>query len=517
MVSSFDGKILVPFPIESALSGVKKKLKHKQRLWYQRIFFISESWKAKRILLHFGAVDWEATIWVNKKKVGTHKGGYVPFSFEITEYISENKENELIIAVWDPTKKRHQGRGKQTSKPIGVFYTAVSGIWQTVWLEPVPNTYINNLRMVPDIDEEILSLNVKIINSQPEDKIDLEVKDGNVEILATSGSINQEFTLKIPNPRLWSTEEPFLYDLIIKLNRGGKILDEVKSYFGMRKIGLGRDEKGFRTIELNNKQIFQYGTLDQGYWPDGLYTAPTDEALRYDIEITKELGFNLIRKHIKIEPLRWYYFCDKMGVLVWQDMPSGGRMFRRRKKFGRINYYYELESMISTLFNSPSIVMWVPFNEGWGQFETKKVVKKIKNQDPYRLINNASGWFDKGIGDVRDCHKYPSPDIPNDLKGRAAVCGEFGGLGLKIENHMWHKRFKWSYKKSKDVNLLTEKYSELILRLQNLISMGLCAAIYTQTTDVEGEINGLLTYDREVIKMDVKRVRELNLSLYRQK
>ncbi|MHA1489645.1 MAG: glycoside hydrolase family 2 protein [Promethearchaeota archaeon] len=514
-ISNFDGKILVPFPVESALSGVKEKLKPKQKLWYQRNFTIPKSWSEKRILLHFGAVDWEATIWVNGKEIGTHRGGYVPFSFEITDHVDENKDNELIISVWDPTQKCHQGRGKQTLIPFGVFYTAISGIWQTVWLEPVQKTYIDNLKIVPDIDEETLNLNLKINNPQLKDKISIEIRDENSEILTTSGRIDQKFSLKIPNPKLWSPDKPFLYDIAVKLDRGGKILDEVKSYFGMRKIRLGRDKNGNRTIELNNKPIFQYGTLDQGYWPDGLYTAPTDEALRYDIEITKELGFNVIRKHIKVEPLRWYYYCDKIGIMVWQDMPNGGKSLRRRKKFGRINYYNELESMISTLYNSPSIVMWVPFNEGWGQFETKNVVKKIKSQDPYRLVNNASGWFDKGVGDIRDCHKYPGPCIPKKLKGRAAVNGEFGGLGLKVENHMWHKKFRWAYKKFKNAEILYNKYSELISKLHDLIPMGLCAAIYTQITDVEGEINGLLTYNREVVKMDVEHVRKLNLSLYK--
>jgi len=515
MVNNFDGKILVPFPIESALSGVKQKLKAKQRLWYQRKFTIPESWKGKNVLLHFGAIDWEATIWVNGKEVGTHQGGYVPFSFEITGYLQEKMENDIIVAVWDPTKKRSQGRGKQTSKPIGVFYTAISGIWQTVWLEPVPSTYINSLKMVPDIDKETLNLNVEVNNSQPEDKITIEVKDGSTNIITISGNINQEFSLKIPNPKLWSPENPFLYDIIIKIDRNSNILDEVKSYFGMRKISVEKDQNGFKRILLNNKEIFQYGPLDQGYWPDGLYTAPTDDALRYDIEITKEMGFNLIRKHIKVEPLRWYHYCDKMGILVWQDMPNGGKLLRRRKKFGRISYYKELESMISTLYNSPSIVMWIPFNEGWGQFNTKEVVKKVRNQDSSRLLNHASGWFDKGLGDVRDCHKYPGPGLPKKFEGRAAVNGEFGGLGLKVENHMWNKKFKWSYKKSKNPELLTERYSELITKLRELVPKGLCAAVYTQTTDVEGEVNGLLTYDREIIKIDIKKMRELNLSVFK--
>lgn len=513
IINSFDGKILVPFPIESALSGVKKKLKAKQRLWYQRKFTIPKTWKGKKILLHFGAVDWEATIWVNDNKVGTHQGGYVPFSFEITEYLKNDDENTLVVMVWDPTKKRHQGRGKQTSRPMGVFYTAVSGIWQTVWLEPVSYTYIDSIKIEPDIDNGVLKVIANVINAQQEDKLNINVASEKKEIFTDIGDVEKPYELNIPNVRLWSPNDPFLYDLIIKIERNGEIIDEISSYFGMRKISIEKDQNGFQRILLNNKEVFQYGTLDQGYWPDGLYTAPTDDALRYDIEITKKMGFNLIRKHIKVEPLRWYYYCDKMGILVWQDMPSGGRIFRRRNKFGRVSFYNELESMISTLYNSPSIVMWIPFNEGWGQFNTKEVVKKVRNQDTSRLLNHASGWFDKGMGDVRDCHKYPGPGMPKKFEGRAVVNGEFGGLGLKVENHMWNKKFRWSYKISKNSEQLTEKYSELVLKLRNLIPKGLCAAIYTQTTDVEGEINGLLTYDREIIKMDVKKVRELNLSL----
>ncbi|MFX1452399.1 MAG: glycoside hydrolase family 2 protein [Promethearchaeota archaeon] len=511
-VRSFDGKILVPFPVESALSGVKRKLGHKHKLWYRRNFSIPESWKGQRIILHFGAVDWETTVWINGKRIGSHKGGYVPFKFEISEQLDEN-QNEIRIAVWDPTNKGNQERGKQSLRPWSIYYTAISGIWQTVWLEPVPMNHIENIKIIPDIDKEILNIKVKINEFESGDKIYLIVKDGAKEILSISENVVQEYSLKIPDPKLWSPDSPFLYDLIIKLERDGRILDKVQSYFGMRKIGLGKDENGIVRIELNNKPIFQYGTLDQGYWPDGLYTAPTDEALRYDIEITKKFGFNMIRKHVKVEPARWYYYCDKLGMLVWQDMPNGGKLLLRGK-VSKEYYWNELAAMISALYNTPSIIVWVPFNEGWGQFQTKKVVNAIKKYDPSRLIDNASGWFDKKVGDIRDIHNYPGPKMPKLEEKRAAVLGEFGGLGLKIQGHIWGSKMSWSYREASDREKLTQRYAKLINKLKPFIRGGLCAAIYTQITDVEAEINGLLTYDREIIKFDEKKLRELNLSLF---
>ncbi len=512
-ISSFDGKILVPFPVESALSGVMKKLNHKKRLWYRCKFSIPDSWKGKKILLHFGAIDWKATVFINDKEVGAHKGGYVPFSLEISEYLNKNNENELRVAVWDPTNKDSQERGKQSLSPWGIYYTSISGIWQTVWLEPVSHTYIENLRMIPDIDGQILNLTVNVRNVQPNDIIHVEIKDEDYELLSTVGKTNEKLQIKIPNMKLWSPASPFLYGLIVKIEQDMMIMDEVESYFGMRKIALGRDENGIVRIELNNKPIFQYGPLDQGYWPDGLYTPPTEEALIYDIEIIKKLGFNMIRKHVKVEPLRWYYYCDKIGMLVWQDMPNGGKFYLRGKE-SKKNYWNELETMVSTLYNSPSIVVWVPFNEGWGQFDTKKVVNWIKNHDPSRLIDNASGWFDKKVGDIRDIHKYPGPKLPKLEKTRAVVVGEFGGLGLRVENHVWQKKLMWSYKKSSEPEGLIEKYGNLISKLKPLIKKGLCAAVYTQITDVEGEINGLLTYDREIVKIDEEKLKQLNLSLY---
>ncbi len=527
---SFDGVILVPFAVESALSGVKRSLKPKQRLWYQRQFGIPKQWRGKKILLHFGAVDWEATVWINKKELGAHKGGNTPFSFDITDSIHYNAENELVIAVWDPTDKGGVERGKQTLKPYGIKYTAVSGIWQTAWIEPVPETYINTIKMVPDIDSQLIKVKLGLFNAQDKDKVIFSILDKDKEILKSSKDVSEDYELKIPSLKLWSPDNPFLYDLKVCLERESKIIDEIASYFGMRKISVETDQKGYKRLLLNNKELFQLGTLDQGYWPDGLYTAPTDEALKFDIETTKELGFNLIRKHGKIEPDRWYYYCDKLGLLVWQDMMPGGKMnliavikgiLKRKKEReakrsdkGKKQYYKELEEMIISLYNHPSIIMWVPFNEGWGQFDTINVVNKVKELDPYRLVNNASGWHDFGVGDVCDCHKYIGPAMPDNIKGRVAVCGEFGGLGLYIKEHMWQKKLKFVYKKFETAEQILKTYGDLVKNLKELKKVGLSAGVYTQITDVEGELNGLLTYDRELIKMDKMRVKELNLTIY---
>ncbi len=530
-VKKFEGKILVPYPIESALSGVKRKLLPNQKLWYHRTFIIPESWKAKKILLHFGAVDWETTIWINEKLIGTHKGGYTPFYFEISEYLKKGKKNELILSVWDPTDRGHQEHGKQSLNPKIILYTAVSGIWQTVWLEPVSDTYIKSLKMVPNIDNESLNLKVNIFGPQPNDIIHTIILENESQIIIDQETTETEILFNIQSPKLWSPDSPYLYNIIVEIKRNNIVLDKVESYFGMRKISLSKNKNGIKLIELNNEPLFQYGTLDQGYWPDGLYTAPTDNALKYDIEITKELGFNLIRKHVKVEPARWYYHCDKLGILVWQDMPNGEhwsilnhikmkligekRFKGKRKDQVKEDFYNELESMINFLHNSPSVITWIPFNEGWGQFDTKKVVNKIQKLDSSRLINSASGWFDKGVGDIRDIHNYPNPKMPNNLKGRAAVVGEFGGLGLEIEGHMWKFGRKFVYRNFSDQKKLLNRYKKLISKLKILIENGLSAAIYTQTTDIEHEINGLLTYDREIIKMDKNRLRDLNLSLFK--
>ncbi|MBD3254209.1 MAG: beta-galactosidase [Candidatus Lokiarchaeota archaeon] len=527
-VSDYDGKILVPFPIESALSGVNKKLRPSKRLWYRRSFNIPKKWKNKNVLLHFGAVDWETIVWINKYEVGTHQGGYTPFEFEISKFLNFGGENELVVAVWDPTDTGEHERGKQSLRPRTIWYTAISGIWQTVWVEPVPKTFIKNFKLTPDIDNELISVSVKLWNPPKEYVIRAEIRDIGTKVNAALCDALNQLEVKIPSPKLWSPHNPFLYDLILTIEINDKVVDKVESYFGMRKIGLGDDGEGVKSIELNNEKIFQFGTLDQGYWPDGLYTAPNDEALRYDIEITKSLGFNMIRKHVKVEPARWYYHCDKIGILVWQDMPSGGvsnfddlhpniNNFKDlRKEESKKSYKNELESMITSLFNSTCIITWVPFNEGWGQFDTESIINLVKKLDPFRLVDAASGWFDFGVGDIYDLHNYPNPIMPNKEKAdsRAVVVGEFGGLGLEVEDHMWDIENRFVYRKASDQQIFKKKYERLITKLKALIKKGLAAAIYTQITDVEGEVNGLLTYDREILKIDKSRLREINKSVY---
>jgi len=529
-VRKFKGKILVPFCLESALSGVGMKLIPEQKLWYHRTFKIPESWKGKKILLHFGAVDWETRIWINKKIVGTHKGGFIPFYFEISNFLKNSEENDLILSVWDPTDKGHQEIGKQSLKPKIITYTSVSGIWQTVWLEPVSETYIENLKMVPNIDKETLNLTVNLVDPFPNDLIHATIYNANNQIIIDQNMRKKEMVFKLQSPKLWSPDSPYLYNIIVEIKRNNTIIDKVESYFGMRKISLSKNKTGIKRLELNNKTLFQYGTLDQGYWPDGLYTAPTDEALRYDIEITKELGFNLIRKHVKIEPARWYYHCDKIGILVWQDMPNGEhwsllnhlkmkfinekRFKGKRKDIAKKGYYKNLELMIELLYNSPSLIVWIPFNEGWGQFDTERVVDKIQKLDPSRLINNASGWFDKGVGDIRDIHNCPYPKMPKKIRGRAAVVGETGGLGLEIKNHIWKFKRKFVYRNFKDSESLLKKYEIIISKLKTLIKTGLSAAVYIQITDIEHEINGLITYDREIIKIDKNKLFNLNASVF---
>ncbi|MHA1728398.1 MAG: glycoside hydrolase family 2 protein [Promethearchaeota archaeon] len=543
--NNFDGKILVPFPIESYLSGIQTRLTPKEKLWYRKEFTVPSKWNNSEILLNFGAVDWKTTVWVNHKLVGVHKGGYMPFSFNITQYINQNESNEsepnesepnesepdkntpneIVISVWDPTTEGMQQKGKQHLNPSGIRYTAVTGIWQTVWLEPVPRTRIQDFKIIPDIDKKIISVAVNILNSMGNEDLKLRVFEKGKEISQKTEKVGKLLEVEIENPKLWNPSTPFLYDLQITLNNDGKVVDKVDSYFGMRKIGMHKDKNGVLRIELNNSPIFQYGTLDQGWWPDGLYTAPSDEALKFDIEITKKMDFNMIRKHVKVESARWYYHCDRIGILVWQDFPNGGVATKRdmkRKLYGsgrdsvdnRKEFYEELESMINFLFNSPSVVTWVPFNESWGQFETSKITKFIKNLDKTKLVESASGWWDLKVGDIRSYHDYPGPKMPPLEEKRSIALTEFGGLGLQIEDHLWFKDQSWGYRNMKDKKDLLDNYSSLIEKLVPMVKKGLSAAIYTQTTDCEGEVNGLLTYDRKVIKMPIDALNRLHDTLY---
>jgi len=497
--------ILVPYPVESALSGVMQPA---ERVWYRRTFQVPASWKGNRVLLHFGAVDWEATVFVNGKELGTHRGGYDAFSFDITDALTASAEQELIVKVFDPTDQGNQPRGKQVKNPKGIWYTPTTGIWQTVWLEPVPATRIGRLKLMPDVDASCLRLTVEGVGTTSGHTIEAVARDGSAVVAKAAGPVGQPLELKLPKEslKLWSPEKPFLYDLTVTLQADAKPVDTVASYFGMRKIDMAADAQGRLRLRLNGEPVFQMGPLDQGFWPDGLYTAPTDEALRYDIEVTMQLGFNMTRKHVKIEPARWYYWCDKLGLLVWQDMPSSNNKTPESKQ----QFQHELTRLIEGFGNSPSIIMWVVFNEGWGQHDTERYVDYVKQLDPSRLVNNASGWTDMKVGDVIDMHRYPGPGAPELESHRASVLGEFGGLGLGIDGHTWTQK-TWGYRGMASATELTQRYLDLLRRVWGLNeSAGLCAAVYTQITDVETECNGLLTYDRALIKVDAARVAAAN-------
>ncbi len=474
---NFDGQILVPFCVESSLSGVGKAISEDQTVWYHRTFTLDDQSDAKRWLLHFDAVDYEADIWLNGKYLGCHRGGYDPFTFDISS-VAVAGENEIILSVWDPTDKGNQQRGKQVLKPKGIYYTATTGIWQTVWLERVPQTYIENLRITPDVDSGTVAIKPSVLGPARSYKVKYEIKcDGEVIASAMSG-LKETATMEIPNAKLWSPDSPFLYDLDASvIDNSGKALDSVQSYVGMRKISFAKDTDGFNRLMLNNKPLFQYGPLDQGYWPAGTLTPPTYEALVYDLEILKKMGFNMLRKHIKIEPQMLYYWCDKNGLLIWQDMPSAefGRKegdLTRKPESAR-QYERELKRMLDHLHNHPSIVMWVPFNEAWGQFDTARITEWIKSYDPSRLVNNASGWHDQKVGDIIDKHSYPGPAMFPTEENRVSVLGEFGGLGLPVEGHTWIQSDKnWGYRTYNSEEELAAKYQELMAKLPELKKQG---------------------------------------------
>ena len=517
----WDGLILVPFPVESALSGVMKQMDENQRLWCRTTFKLPKKWKGRRILLNFGAVDWESRVWVNGQLMGGHRGGYDPFSFDITAALKESDWQEVLVSAFDPSDAGFQPRGKQVKNPNGIWYTPTTGIWQTVWLEPLGENHIASLRILPDVDRERAVVEARLAGPNRDLSIRATVLEGKRKVAAASRLAGEPLALPVREAKLWSPASPFLYGLRVELVKGRKVLDSVESYFGMRKIELGRDEAGKTRIMLNGRPLFQLGPLDQGFWPDGLYTAPSDEALRYDVEKTKALGFNMARKHVKVEPARWYYWCDKLGLLVWQDMPSGdgfpeeGRTKIERSMESAENFRKELKAIMDANFNSPSIVVWVPFNEGWGQFATGEVSDWIKGYDPTRLVDCASGWHDVAqAGDIRDIHAYPGPAAPEAEKNRAVVLGEFGGLGLPVKGHTWQDEKNWGYKSFESTAALTDAYLDLIDRLMPLTrEPGLSAAVYTQTTDVEIEVNGLMTYDRALVKPDEARIAEANRKL----
>ena len=527
-----DGQILVPFALESALSGVMKSLTEKQELYYYKKIKIPKEWKNKTILLNFGAVDWKTNLYINNKKVGEHIGGYTPFSFDITKYLNNNTyDNKIIVKVYDPSDKNYQPVGKQTFYPRPTRYARISGIWQTVWMEAVNDYYINDIKIENDFDNKIIGLNV--ITNFNKTKLPIEIKIFNKThlIKIQKGFSNEKIKIFISSKNFhpWSPDEPNLYFIKIKLfsKNKTKIYDKIKTYTAIRKIEKKEDSKGKMRFFLNNKIIYNLGTLDQGYFPDGLYTPPNEEAMLFDLYKLKDLGFNTIRKHVKIEPSLYYYYTDKLGFLVWQDMVSGDVRHhywnrthfnkgndRIRTLTSKKNYYQEWKKIMKFCMFYQSIIVWIPFNEAWGQFDTEIVVKFTKYIDNSRLIDPASGGNYRNCGEIVDLHTYPTPiKIPSLIdKSKISVFGEFGGLGLEIKKHCWSKKV-WSYVMYDNEKELTDNYIKLVGILIKLWKDGFSGAIYTQTTDVENEINGFISYDRKVVKMNEEKVREANLEL----
>ena len=554
------GQILVPFAAESSLSGVQKQVGPEKALWYQRGFTVPRQWKGKRVLLHFGAVDWQAEVWVNDMKAGVHTGGYAPFSFDITDLLVGNGKQDLKVKVLDASDQSWQPRGKQVMHPRSVWYTSVTGIWQTVWLEAVPQTRVLSYLATADVDKSSISVHVEAEGLKAGDSVRVELREGGIGYSAEkpSGAViavadGADVILPVAAPELWSPSYPYLYGLDISILRKGKEIDRVSGYTAMRKISAQMDTDTFETskdvpqgslrLALNNAILFQFGPLDQGWWPDGLYTAPSDRALRFDIEKTKEWGFNMIRKHIKVEPARWYYWCDVLGILVWQDMPCIGDHNKannasRPEEVGiaqmnvwalnsfrggtdcvvpdqwKKNYYKEWGEIMDCLKGFPCIVVWVPFNEGWGQFDTEEVVRFTKETDPSRLVNEASGGNFHLAGDILDVHHYPEPRLNVFDRTKINVLGEYGGIGYLVEGHIWQPEGKnWGYSGlCKSPQELLRRYKLYAERLKTLIDIGCAAAVYTQTTDVELELNGLMTYDR-MEKLDASLLRAINLAV----
>ena len=519
---NYQGEILVPFAVESSLSGVGKRINEHQELWYQRTFDVPSSWKGKQILLHFGAVDWKADVWVNDVKVGEHTGGFTPFYFDITSALNKGN-NQLVVKVWDPADRGEQPRGKQVERPEGIWYTPVTGIWQTVWLEPVAAQHIAHLKTTPDIDKKTVKVEVTTNVCSP-DKVEVKVFDGKTLVAKGAALNGVPVELTMPEDvKLWSPESPSLYDMEVTLYKDGKAIDQVKSYTALRKFSTHKDKNGITRLQLNNKDYFQFGPLDQGWWPDGLYTAPTDEALVYDLKKIKDFGYNMVRKHVKVEPARWYTYCDQLGLIVWQDMPNGGRgpaEWQMHKYYdgadairsakSEANYRKEWKEIIDYLYSYPSIGVWVPFNEAWGQFKTPEIAAWTKEYDPSRLVNPASGGNHYTCGDILDLHNYPGPNLYLYDPTRATVLGEYGGIGMALKGHLWLADKNWGYVKFNTPEEVTNEYIKYADHLLELIEKGFSAAVYTQITDVEEEVNGLVTYDRKVIKVDEPKIKAIN-------
>lgn len=527
----FNGQILVPFAIESALSGVAQTFTPDDKLWYRREFTIDTKQKKQRIILHFGAVDYKCQIWVNNKPAGDHQGGNNPFSFDITGLLNKNGTQVLEISVTDPTDTESVTRGKQQLNQRGIWYTPVSGIWQTVWLESVDPTHIRTILPQADIAGNRVKLSLDIAGLTGGEQITINVKDEGKIIRSVEQPATKEIDIALPEITLWTPETPKLYKLEIKLGKKNQIVDEVESYFAMREISTVTDDKGYKRIGLNGKPIFQYGTLDQGWWPDGLLTPPSAEAMRWDMIQLKKMGFNTIRKHIKVEPALYYYYADSLGMMIWQDMPSGYATPNKDKEFVEANVredwnapagiaaqrQTELDEMIDRLRFFPSITTWVIFNEGWGQHNTRAITERTMQKDPTRLIDGVSGWAERFVGNLYDIHNYPATTMifPDFNNNRISVLGEFGGLGLPVENHLWNPDMhNWGYKNMDGSMDFINDYTRLVYDLESLIAQGLSAAIYTQTTDVEGEVNGLMTYDRSVIKISPDFLNLIHSRLY---
>lgn len=529
----FDGEILVPFCVESSLSGVGARFTPDKKLWYHTEFSIDPKWARKNILLHFGAVDWACEVWVNDKKVGEHKGGSDAFSFDITSSLKKSGTQKLIVAVTDPTSEGSQARGKQDlDNSKSIWYTPVSGIWQTVWMEPVTTTHIASVYPTSDIDKGTVTLTTQIAGKRGGERLLLTVYDNGKPIVSEEYSADTPITFNVPNMKLWSPENPHLYHFDLTLKSGRKELDKTKSYFAMRKISKVQDVGGKYRIALNNEIRFLYGYLDQGWWPDGLLTPPSAEAMRYDLEFAKESGANVLRKHIKVEPALYYYYADSLGMLLWQDMPSGFAWQEKaqahvredwktdwiRPKESARQWEAELKAMLDNLRFFPSVAIWCVFNEGWGQYDTQRIVDWVSEYDPTRIIDGVSGFADRNVGDMRDLHHYPEVAMmpTEDFPGRILTLGEFGGYGLAVEDHIWMVSNKnWGYKNIDNYAILKSDYSRLIEDLQASISAGFAAAIYTQITDVEREVNGLMTYDREVIKIPLDELKKIHDQLYK--
>ena len=532
---TFEGRILVPFAVESSLSGVGRELKADDALWYRTTFKVPGNWKGKRLMLNFEAVDWRADVFVNDILVGTHTGGYTHFSFDVTPYLNGGT-NTLVVKVLDGTDNDLQPRGKQVSNPKGIWYTAVSGIWQSVWIEPVAKAHVADYNVVSNIKDGSVEVSVCTEGTQEGDVVRVALREGGIGYSTESGAGGTVLaegkvvpggtvSLNVKDAKLWTPDSPYLYGLDLQVLRNGKVIDKVRAYTAIREVNTFIKNKNTNLMGLNGEALFHFGPLDQGWWPDGLYTAPTDEALEYDIRKTKDFGFNMIRKHVKVEPARWYYHCDRLGMIVWQDMPSfsdnhdhvwGMYYYGEGTDFpateaAKANYYKEWGEILAQLKKFPCIAVWVPFNEAWSQFDTKEVVEFTYSCDPTRLVNQSSGGnWEEGVGDILDNHHYPWPAMRMWDKRMINVLGEYGGIGFPVEGHLWQSDRNWGYVQYKSGEDVLKEYEGFADHLMLLIKQGLSAAVYTQTTDVEGEVNGIMTYDRAVTKMDEARLREIN-------